>query len=133
MGNFCRVITDEGIGEENFGESAGSLSVISLYLYWKIWQIVYYSPKFSHVQYVSTFTSFGNSRDIIIVNLVQLQGAYGDYQGPATQVTETTEISTTVLCMQSYCYMQCLTLDFKMLRQNVRTTPKVLRHYGILV
>ena len=32
-GNFWQIITAEAIGEENFGESAGSLSVIPLYLY----------------------------------------------------------------------------------------------------
>ena len=29
------IITDEAIGEENFGESAGCLSVIPVYLYWQ--------------------------------------------------------------------------------------------------
>ena len=32
-GNVWRTITAEAIGEENFGESVGSLSVIPLYLY----------------------------------------------------------------------------------------------------
>ena len=33
--NFWRIITDEAIGEENFGKSTGCLSVIPVYLYWQ--------------------------------------------------------------------------------------------------
>ena len=45
------IITNEAIGEENFGKSAGCLSVIPVYLYIlarKIWRIIYLQ-KFSHV------------------------------------------------------------------------------------
>ena len=33
-GNFWQIITADAIGQENFGKSAGSLSVIPLYLYY---------------------------------------------------------------------------------------------------
>ena len=54
-GNFWQIITAKAIGEENFGKSAGNLSVTLLYLYMYIyWQGIggelYHLPKFSHVQ-----------------------------------------------------------------------------------
>ena len=51
-GNFWQIITAEAIGEEIFGDSAGSLSVITLYLR-IILAIAFASKIFPHTVFVA--------------------------------------------------------------------------------